>query len=259
MRISLEGTMFKLDPIVLTFDETTTFDPTSYTALGYTHFDVICIGGGGGQGGGINTGAPHSGTRTRGGAGGGGGFHRVLGLLSSLLSSVDVIVGEAGPDGLSDDDIFGLTVGQDGGYSSFNDTACRASGGIGGEKGGSSAYGGDGGIGDSITAGGGGVGAPLNTAGEDGTILSNIGEGGGGGSGGIQDDGGTGDILRYGTPGGRGSYSLIDSSVFGNGDFPNTIDPGAGGGATTFPLSGRSIQYGKGGTNGIVVLRLTSE
>ena len=55
MRIELAGSLVHPDPLVIKFNSNQNFTPSTYIELGYTHFDVICIGGGGGMGGGIDT------------------------------------------------------------------------------------------------------------------------------------------------------------------------------------------------------------
>src|SRR3954447_21238870 len=93
MRIELAGSLIHPVPVILRYDANDTFYPTTYTdPLGYTHFEVICIGAGGGMGGGIDTGS----LKSFGGAGGGGGYHRVRGLLSELGTLVPIIVGLGG-------------------------------------------------------------------------------------------------------------------------------------------------------------------
>src|SRR4051812_4610113 len=84
MRLELAGSLIQPDPLVLTFVANANFTPQDYIDLGYSHFEVICIGAGGGTGGGYDT--LNTGTliRSLGGAGGGGGFHRTRGLLSAL-------------------------------------------------------------------------------------------------------------------------------------------------------------------------------
>lgn len=240
MRLALAGTSYRPDPLVLRFDSNQRFFPSIYMPEGYTHFEVICIGAGGGMGGGIDT--QNTGTliRSYGGAGGGGGFHRVRGLLSALGGQCDVIVGQGGAPGNEHSSDPNLTTdGIDGGYSSFNDTTCRASGGKGGKRvqsnnpaAGTFANGGEGGIGNRIIAGGGGLGGvagvpggPVGTAGIDGTFFNNIGKGGGGGAGGL----GRYAIatIVFATAGGRGSWNPGDTSVYGPGDLPSSeIIPG---------------------------------
>ena len=53
MRFELAGSLIFPVPLVLKFSSNQTFKPQDYIDLGFTHFDVICIGGGGGMGGGI--------------------------------------------------------------------------------------------------------------------------------------------------------------------------------------------------------------
>jgi hypothetical protein len=132
--------------------------------------------------------------------------------------------------------------GVDGGASSFGDVA--ASGGKGGFPAikwtGSPLVrsfdqrGGDGGIGGTDIAGGGGLGSVAQGAsGKDGTWDGDIGAGGGGGFGGYYDSGsglpmGGGDIIVVASNGGQGSYSYADPSVFGIRQYrqPFTGEPG---------------------------------
>lgn len=292
MRFELSGSLVHPDPLVITFNVNQNFDPTKYIAMGYTNFDVICIGGGGGMGGGINTGNTGTLVRSTGGAGGGGGLHRVQGLLSALPISCPVIVGSGGIIGLEDIANAAFTTdGGDGGYSSFNNNTCRASGGKGGKRVQinsltitTQANGGDGGVGNSITAGGGGIGGIAGTpsatgpgvagvAGIDGTWSGNIGQGGGGGAGGVGKYGTPPVTCNAATSGGRGSYNPGDQSVYGPSDAPE-IDPasaaanvmagGAGGGKST-PVDGLPYVHGSSqgrlitSDPGIVVIRLTTQ
>jgi len=292
MRIELSGSLIRPAPVVLTFVSDLLiphrdFDADGYRDLGYTHFDVICIGAGGGRGGGINTDGP-SHVRNYGGEGGGGGFHRVRGLLSILPDVTPVVVGNKGADGSNHGSDPTLTTnGSDGGYSSFNDPTCRASGGKGGKHVASNsttvstdADGGEGGLGNRTAAGGGadggvagtpsptGPGTP-GTDGVDGTyntVIYDIGEGGGGGAGGVGKFG-TPVTCNAATRGGRGSYNPGDTSVYGPGsaqsDDPDTgsasIVPGDGGGAKASPLNGLPYSYGDSGEHGIVIVRVTAE
>lgn len=289
MRVSLGGSLISLTPLVLTFNADADFVPGTYIDQGYTHFEVICIGAGGGPGGGIDTNDTGTDLRSYGGAGGGGGFHRVRGLLSALPATCPIVVGEGGDPGTTHVSDPALTTdGEDGGYSSFNDDTCRASGGKGGKRVQSNspitttdADGGEGGSGDSITAGGGGdggvAGTPADpgpgtpgTDGEDGIFVYGIGNGGGGGAGGVGKYGGS--MLNAATNGANGSYNSGDMSAYGPGGSPTTDPdtstpttvPGGAGGAKATALNSLPTVYGRSygslkGDNGVVVLRLTSE
>lgn len=282
MRFELSGSIARADPVTLPpLVNGVPFIPGDYISQGYTDFDVICIGGGGGAGGNLDT--ANTGTKLymTGGQGGGGGYHRVQGKLSLLPSSCPVVVGASGNDGTTATTAGGTSDGTDGGPSSFNGTTCRASGGKGGKKvtnsaitSPSGANGGDGGIGNTITAGGGGAGGingdpdlADSTDGEDGTIVGNIGHGGGGGSGGMGSY--TGPTYSYllATAGGRGSYDPTDLLVAGDGEDPQDgpvipgnedLKPGRGGGAKAAPLNGLPYNYGQAGSSGAVIIRLTS-
>lgn len=290
MRLELAGSLIQPDPLVLRFDANASFDPEYYMDLGFTHFDVICIGGGGGMGGGIDTANTGTQIRSYGGAGGGGGFHRVRGLLSALPSSCPIVVGAGGAPGTEDpSNPANTTNGGNGGYSSFNTTTCRASGGEGGKRVQSNsttvttqANGGDGGLGNRIIAGGGGAGGVAGTpsatgpgtpgtAGADGTFFNNVGKGGGGGAGGVGKYGGV--TCNAATAGGRGSYNPSDTSVYGPGDTPDddlitgshgTL-PGGASGAKASPLNGLPTLFGQSkgtrltGDPGVVIIRLTAE
>jgi hypothetical protein len=290
MRLELAGSLFRPEILTIRFDANGSFDVSKYIDMGYTHFDVICIGGGGGMGGGIDTGGVGTIIRNYGGAGGGGGFHRVRGLLSALPASVPVVVGGGGALGNEHiSDPGATTNGGDGGHSSFNNTTCRASGGVGGKRAQSNspiaptlAHGGAGGVGNRINAGGGaeggqagepsdsGPGTP-GTPGKDGTFFQNIGQGGGGGAGGVGKYGGT--TCNAATSGGRGSYNPGDTSVYGPGDVPHSdassgasnIIPGGASGAKASPLNGLPTLYGQSkgerrvGDPGLVIVRLTAE
>lgn len=226
-----------LAPVIFTPANGEDFLPADFIGLGYTHFEVMCVGAAGGRGG-YSTyfkgGTYATDVISFGGGGGGGGMHIVAGLLVDLPEVCEVIVGQAGAHGAAgtlstnESPIIPGLPGQDGGFSSFADDICRASGGMGGlpspyettvypgqatafvsipkRPGG---FGGQGGKGDRIIAGGGGNGGafdrhevpnpspnpddydevwtvdPANQGSWDGTI----GEGGGGGPGGT--------IIRY--------------------------------------------------------------
>jgi hypothetical protein len=292
MRIELAGTLVRPEPLILKFSDNQTFDTQQYIDLGYTHFDVICIGAGGGMGGGIDTANTGTLVRNYGGAGGGGGFHRVQGLLSALPASCPVVVGVGGAPGNEHvSDPAQTTNGGNGGASSFNDTTCRASGGEGGKRvqtnsltASTVANGGDGGIGNRIIAGGGGTGGVAGTptatgpgtpgtAGQDGTFFSNVGKGGGGGAGGVGKYGSGGTTCNAATSGGRGSYNPGNTSVYGPGDTPGAdsssgsqnVVPGGASGAKAAPINGLPTIYGQSkgerlqGDPGVVIIRLTAE
>lgn len=287
MRLELAGSLVKPEPLILKFISNQDFVPLDYLNLGYTSFDVICIGAGGGRGGGIDT--QNTGTliRNYGGEGGGGGFHRVKGFLELLPASCAVVVGAAGNPGTDDvSNPANTTNGTDGGHSSFQDPICRASGGKGGKRAQTNsatvttvADGGEGGVGDQTTVGGGAAGGTAGTPtltgpgtpgtdGEDGTFFENIGQGGGGGAGGVGKYD-THATCNAATRGGRGSYNPGDTSVYGPGldpsdallgqDIAKDIVPGKASGAKGSPLNGLPTVYGRSGENGIVILRLTAE
>jgi hypothetical protein len=290
MRFELAGSLIHPEPLIVKFEANGSFDTQSYIDLGYTHFDVICIGGGGGMGGGIDTANTGTLIRSFGGAGGGGGFHRVRGLLSALPATCPVVVGAGGAVGLEHaSNPASTTDGADGGASTFNTNTCRASGGKGGKRvqtnsvtSSTLANGGDGGAGNRIVAGGGAPGGvagvptatgpgTLGTAGTDGTFLYNIGKGGGGGAGGVGKYGGV--TCNAATAGGRGSYNPADTSVYGPGDLPDNgpssgavnIVPGGASGAKASPINGLPTIFGQSkgallpGDKGVVILRLTVE
>lgn len=286
MRFELSGSLIRPAPLVLTYTSDDTFDTLSYIDLGYTNFEVICIGGGGGRGGGIDTANTGTLIRNFGGKGGGGGFHRIRGLLSALPDTCSVVVGSAGAAGTDDStNPAATTDGGDGEASTFNTNTCRASGGEGGKRAQSNsdtvstqADGGDGGIGNRVIAGGGAAGGTAGTpsssgpgtpgtAGVDGSITNNgiIGKGGGGGAGGVGKYGGT--TCNAATAGGRGSYNPGDTSVYGPGYSPTNdaasgsenIIPGDASGAKAAPLNGLPTLYGTSGHDGVVIIRLTVE
>jgi hypothetical protein len=291
MRLELSGSLIQPDPLVIKFNSNQNFTPQQYIDLGYTHFDVICIGAGGGMGGGIDTANTGTLVRSYGGAGGGGGYHRVRGLLSALPTTCPVVVGVGGALGAEhSSNPASTTNGGDGGASSFNDPTCRASGGKGGRRVTTNsltvatlADGGDGGIGNRIIAGGGGLGGTAGTptatgpgtagtSGADGTFFQDIGKGGGGGAGGVGKYGGA-TTCNAATTGGRGSYNPGDTSVYGPGDTPKNdsttgslnIVPGGASGAKAAPVNGLPVVYGQSksarqiGDPGTVILRLTAE
>jgi len=281
MRFELSGSISRAEPHAENL-KTGNFIPSDWMDLGYTNFDVICIGGGGGRGGGIDT--QNTGTliRNYGGEGGGGGYHRVQGLLSELPSTVPVVVGTPGAAGADHVSNPALTTdGGNGGASSFNTNLCMASGGMGGKRAQTAtttaatlADGGAGGIGNRTAVGGGGLGGhcgdpdddpSTSTDGEDGPIIDDIGHGGGGGAGGIATYAGVSYLEA--TVGGRGSYNPDDLLVAGDGEDPqedpgtgiDAIKPGRGGGATASPLTGLPYNYGRAGVAGAVVIYLSSK
>ena len=292
MRLELAGSLVRPDPLIIKFNSSQNFDVQKYIDLGYTHFDVICIGAGGGMGGGIDTANTGTLVRNYGGAGGGGGFHRVRGLLSALPATVPVVVGAGGSLGAEHaSNPASTTDGGDGGASSFNDPTCRASGGKGGKRAQSNsltvstqANGGDGGLGNRVIAGGGAAGGVAGTptatgpgtpgtAGVDGTFFQDVGQGGGGGAGGVGKYGSGGTTCNAATAGGRGSYNPGDTSVYGPADTPDadpssgsqSVIPGGASGAKAAPLNGLPAIYGQSkgsravGDPGAVILRLTAE
>lgn len=190
MRIHLKGYTPAEESIVIQLS-TGNFVKDNWVALGYTSFEVLCIGGSGGMGGsaGGHTSPYDDNTVFFGGGGGGGGMHYVTGLLSSLASSTAVVIGAAGVDGTDTLSInTAATSGTSGGATTFGGTLCRASGGLGGAGGGTVIYppGGQGGNGGTTVAGGGGLPGDLNAGRQsavDGTYDGLIGQGGGGGIG----------------------------------------------------------------------------
>lgn len=290
MRLELAGSLVRPDPLVVKFNANQNFIPQQYLDLGYTNFDVICIGAGGGMGGGIDTANTGTLIRSYGGAGGGGGLHRKQGLLSALPATCPVVVGAGGVVGTEHASNPALTTdGGDGGFSSFNTNTCQASGGKGGKRVQTNsvtattiAAGGDGGVGNRTIAGGGAVGGVAGTPsatgpgtpgtnGADGTFFQGVGQGGGGGAGGVGKYGGV--TCNAATSGGRGSYNPADLSVYGPGDTPDTdvssgaanIIPGGASGAKAAPVIGLPQVYGQSmgaklpGTPGTIIIRLTAE
>lgn len=286
MRLGLGGYFGAAPPRVLELVNGVPFLKANHVALGYTNFDVMCIGASGGRGGGFDSTytdvIDYQRVRAKGGGGGGGGSHRVQGLLASLPASCPVIVGAAGADEPDEapgtDYLHNRVGGGAGGASSFNDATCRASGGAGGSPpaegtrdeylqlrpAASGGPGGAGGVGNALGSGGGGTGNYL--AGGDGAWNGIIGGGGGGGRGGHYTQQPNGSTV--GSDGGRGSYSAGDTSVFGPAS-PVEWDAavglyliaGRGGGAKATPLNLKTTVYGSkvGGAlgNGFVVIRLT--
>lgn len=284
MRFELSGSLIRPDPLLLTYTADDTFDTQVQIDLGFTHFEVICIGAGGGRGGGIDTNNTGTLIRSYGGAGGGGGYHRIRGLLSALPPTCSVVVGSPGSNGTEHaSNPASTTDGGDGEASTFNTNTCRASGGKGGKRVQSNsdtvttqANGGEGGIGNRTIAGGGAAGGVAGTPsatgpgtpgtnGTDGTIVNNIGHGGGGGAGGVGKY--TGVTCNAATSGGRGSYNPGDTAVYGPGESPSNdvastaanIISGRASGAKAAPLNGLPTIFGKSGESGVVVILLTAE
>lgn len=223
-------------PLVLVLANGSEFMKGDYLALGYNRFDVMCIGGAGGQGGRFKQTIPDSATYDQlvdgadiyfnsyrfgfGGAGGGGGVHRVKGRLALLPSVCPIVVGQPGEDGA----YFEVTsafhnwrsgvyaaqpdfvAGTDGGASSFGGNICRASGG----KAGSATNGGAGGIGN---AGGSGGGAAPEV---NGVWNGTVGSGGGGGQGSVISAlNGNAPTGANAKDGGKGAVSVADPNTGG--------------------------------------------
>jgi hypothetical protein len=262
MRINFAGSLTILNPIVLVFTADGAFSAAPYLAAGYSVFEAMCIGGGGGRGGnyfGKDFNHTANTLHIYGGEGGGGGSQHVKGVLSALPDPCGVVVGAAGTAGtdrLTDSTVeydVPTTDGGDGGHSSFNDGAlptCRASGGKGGKR----VYtatvdidpasdGGDGGAGNSTTAGGGGTGGLAGTLtsspfpeppvspgvgtliGGVGTLVGAVGKGGGGGPGGMGIIAPVAAQRIKATKGEKGSYNPSDQSVMDTGG-PLNLDTG---------------------------------
>jgi hypothetical protein len=292
MRIKFSGVIAKLEPIVLMYTSpgADSFDKTVYPD--HTNYEIMVIGGGGGEGGRLHGDDPDNSWETYafGGQGGGGGSHRMRGLLEFLDDSTDIVVGDAGAAGTDAEDS-GSTDGSDGEYSSFGDFLL-ASGGLGGLRAATlsaddsqAANGGDGGIGGTTTAGGGGAGgicgipldgySPSGIPAETGPLViypkEAIGRGGGGGAGGASADKGSGFEIRdpKAQRGGDGSYNS-DELYFAPGTRREKHTPfaiarpfyaraGRGGGARATPLNKSMLSYGSSGIPGAVIILLTVE
>lgn len=98
MRLELAGGITHPDPVVLIYTSPDNFDTLDWIGKGYSHFDVTCIGGGGGMGLGFDSPEDNF-LKAFGGRGGGGGYHRVHGLLSGLSADAPIVVGSGGADG----------------------------------------------------------------------------------------------------------------------------------------------------------------
>jgi hypothetical protein len=261
-------------PLVISFTANATFSPKTYLDLGYTDFEVICIGGGGGPGGGYKVSDASHVWNYWGGSGGGGGCHRVRGLLSVLPGACPIVVGAGGAPGYFGSAFGSITDGQDGGVSTFNTNTCQASGGKGGSRvtgydpggyGVTGGGGGAGGKGGTAVAGGGGAGGATggSIAGADGAWDGSIGTGGGGGQGGYYNYGLASpgyQVSAIAGKGGAGSWNSGDQSVYSPGYNPvqdvgvppggiasSTIVPGIAGGAKATPLNGLPDIYGGSG------------
>lgn len=296
MRAEFKGFGGPLDSMTFHLRNGVTFVPQEYIDLGFTHFEVWCVGGAGGRGGVyhtlISSDPADNYIRKYGGGGGGGGMQVVKGLLSFLPIEVPVVVGVAGADALETSSFGSLAHGGDGGYSSFNGTTCRASGGGGGRKPTSSSEfdgggtGGVGGIGGQTAVGGGGAGgiASSETAAQNGVWNGSIGSGGGGGWGGTANNL-AGLALNFPTEASAGAVGCsaasplnenavdgtpVEFDEYDNEDYKDAhpdfkgTKPGFGGGGRPISVSGLSLAYGSGGSsaynpNGAVIIRLTQE
>ena len=292
MRFALAGGIPYGKPISLVLSDGSIFKPRDYEVYGYTFFDVICVGGSGGNGGHFQAslpeepgGSPNYTWVGMGGAGGGGGFHRIAGPLSALPDECPVVVGQGGAHGNSAAQPADTTVGQDGETSSFNTHTCYASGGKGGHPASfpysgnmlvpwlgypTGAGGGQGGRGNRLTAGNGAPGGNTSpgppTSGNDGGLLYNgrVGIGGGGGCGGLARHG---RIWSPATIGGIGAFDILDDSVMSSPRSPSIepvtterIGAGGAGGASVDVLTGLPQEFGRsfggdsaGGRGGVVI------
>lgn len=293
-RLGLAGSLINPPPVVLQFPlGLTRFNPLDYLTQGYTDYDVIVIGAGGGSGNGWIENEEFIGEEQYfgGGTGGGGGVHRVRGLLSLLSSSIDVYVGRVGTITTGYTPTYGLVRPGGDGEASYFGSICMASGGKGGGvplvsmAAASRAPGGAGGVGGSRVAGGGGVGGRDGSInGVSGTWDGIVGQGGGAGCSGIswvQRPPGSTTQYPAGN-GGRGAYNVADTSVSdttiypstdrsGNSGRPGTTEGGSGSGGNASSITGVSLIGGAGsnntrnllwipsspgGYNGLVVVRL---
>lgn len=266
MRLMLAGVsnLPTPDPVAFLIQESV-FHKNTYTAQGYTKYEVMCIGATGGQGGpnGIDPNYPNPSYFVLGGGGGGGGLHKVKGDLSALPINVPVVTGIAGSVGSIESEINTVAgTGTSGGYSSFNGSTCRASGGLGGKGSNRSpgatdpvyGVGGLGGIGGRTTAGGG----PTFGFG-DGMWDGVVGSGGAGGLGRLILTGRPPRTIEPASEGRDGSTNPSDMTVHG------AVEMGlpGGGGANTSILTGSQIIYGTQGytgdrvANGVVAILLT--
>ena len=89
------------DTVTVKYEENDTFNKAEWLALGFTHYQVICVGGAGGNGGAEF----YGGYTVMGGGGGGGGLHVVEGVLDDLPDSCPVVVGAAGVAGVDADQV----------------------------------------------------------------------------------------------------------------------------------------------------------
>lgn len=293
MRIKFSGSIPKLDPILLIYPTPGTFAFAKADYPDHNIYDVIVIGAGGGEGGGLHGNDPDNGWETYayGGAGGGGGFHRIRGVLDVLASSIDIIVGAAGAAGTDGADVpADATDGGDGGFSSFGGFVI-AGGGEGGKRAQTLSYnenqladGGSSGVGGRTSAGGaarGGI-CEFNANippeitdfdGADGKLViladSWVGAGGGGGAGGRLSlkDGDWQNMSPFPRAGGKGSYNF-DELVTVPGSKTQFTDPqgitkpfygkpGKAGGARATPLTRSMRAFGNSNLDGVVVVYLT--
>lgn len=265
MRLSLEGPITEAKDLVLVYTVSGTFSKEEWIDKGYTFYDVVAIGAGGGNGGnciGVDPDDEDIDVRNYGGAGGAGGFHRVTGILSALADTVDVVVGAPGANGTdaTDNESPDATPGTDGTASLFHDFV-GAEGGKGGaacqtfrnpdEDNVLQSDGGDGGFQGSGSGEGakGGVcgfdapeGRTPSTKGDDGILVTGpyefspgvftagglVGSGGGGGAGGCSRKiaGVWAARFPFASAGGKGAYN-DDEAVFVSGG-PPTIDSETG-------------------------------
>lgn len=250
MRFGLSGFGGPVLPKLIKLTDGVPFLKAIYVEQGYTNYEILCIGAAGGAGSGVNPGADgadQDGRRAFGGAGGGGGIHLVRGVLSTLPSSCDIVVGTAGADGphshnYLDDGPGDKADGEDGGPSSVHDEGgtsyiCKAAGGIGGQAyqiygfdsiliGGTGGHGGAGNVSNSSGGGSSNGGASSTDSevpadpGGDGTWNGVSGQGGGGGAGGVgwwMPDPDFPVLEFPPSNGGRGAYNVADLSVSGPG------------------------------------------
>lgn len=280
-----------------TYTQNGTFNRDLAIMAGYTDFDVLVVGAGGGASGKANgrTTDNKANALYPSGGGGGGALRRMASLLSLPSSKMSVAVGKAGTDGANSGNGVKAGNGTTGGSSSFNSwVAYGGKGGVGGMLRVGLAgsineiqvqYGGDGGV-TSVggipgegqrghSQQGGGTGSnpqavgPIIAAGglNDGVWdapQTGPGQGGGGG-------GGVGSFMHNGSWADR-AYSGARGSTPGNstvgnygapGSSPSGENGGGAGGANIQPLDGVANRFGMGrpnslgSTNGVVILKLS--
>jgi len=243
------------------------FDKTKYEMVGYKNYEVMLVGGGGGDSGKCTSATDYVAYKA---GGGGGSTIRVGGLLANLFPLTAYWVGAAGEHGYDAGDGQYPGSGDDGRATQWggqDGTDCIARGGLGGLSGtidrmaGGTSWqrseGGDGGTPDPDLGTGGGGGLGNGSNGNWGTSGIFSGSRGGGGAEGKMKINGV--IQEVAGNGGDGCVG--GGSAFASGQDQWSSNGGRGGGGDIEPLTGVSEKYGSYATGsnpgGVLVIKMS--